>query len=433
MLYTKLRPKRFGEVLGQPTAEGLRKFVANDVIPHAILLSGPRGCGKTSIARIFVKAVNCESPEDGEPCLKCTACKRPHFLERDAGAYRNESDAAGLKNFLKLRPRYRWQVVIIDEAHALTKAAQTSLLKVIEEPPARSVIFLLTTEPTKLDDALKSRCQWWPIHVVSLDIIKRHLLTVAKSERIRLHPDAAILIARESTGSVRTALSLLEAFTAYKRPITAKMVRWALSTVNVDGLVRNLADNDLPAALHEVERLNGQYSMRDILVTTSKALMGLAVRQFDQDRSKSAASLSRMAAHLMKSSRVAVYSEIAHLQVALVEALNLDSFQFVKIEGLFTAFRESLEYGVQVGFYPVEILSELLMLGDVVVDESDLMVRYSHFLDQPVSDAMQKAFGEFTGESYTWEAQPYESRITNRRVKSSKSRIKKRHTSKVRS
>lgn len=216
-LASKYRPQTFADVVGQDTVKKVLSLASlQDKVAPAYLLSGTRGVGKTTLARIFAKALNCANAPTAEPCNECEACKKitqgafVDVIEIDGASNRGIDDVRRLRDAVGYSPlEGRYKVIIIDEAHMLTKEAFNALLKTLEEPPRGVVFILATTEQHKFPITILSRCQHYIFKQVPEQSIEKHLARVLDSERIAFDEDSLALIARRAMGSVRDSMSLL--------------------------------------------------------------------------------------------------------------------------------------------------------------------------------------------------------------------------------
>ncbi len=217
-LYRKYRPSNFNEVVGQQVVvKTLLNAINHNRVAHAYLFCGPRGTGKTSIARIFAKTLNCANPQDGIPCGKCPHCLDMNntismdVIEIDAASNRKVEDARNLLEKVQYTPVLgKNKIYIIDEVHMLTTEAFNTLLKTLEEPPENLVFILATTEAHKVMETIVSRCQRFDFRRISVDDIKNRLKDIAQKENIDIDDDAVEFIARRSAGGLRDALALLD-------------------------------------------------------------------------------------------------------------------------------------------------------------------------------------------------------------------------------
>ncbi len=223
VLARKYRPQRFAEVVGQPhVVRTLQNALRKGRLAHALLFSGIRGIGKTTVARIVAKALNCEAEDPAEPCNTCLPCREItegrslDVIEIDAASNRGIDEIRELRENLKFMPaRGRAKVYIIDEAHMLTREAANALLKSLEEPPPHVYFILATTEPHRLPVTILSRCQRYDFRRIPVATLVAHLREVARREGTEIEEDALTLIAKEAEGSLRDALSLLDQALAY--------------------------------------------------------------------------------------------------------------------------------------------------------------------------------------------------------------------------
>lgn len=244
-LYRKYRPKSFSEVTGQEhIVQTLKNAVAGDLLSHAYLFSGPRGSGKTSLARLLAKAINCKESEDGEPCNTCDACEEINhgraidLVEIDAASNRGIDEMRDLREGIKFAPtKLKYKVFIIDEAHQLTKEAANALLKTLEEPPAHALFVLATTEAHKMISTIASRCQRFDFRKLTVPEIAGKLKEVAKAEDANIDKEALQLIALNSGGALRDALGLLDKVLTFHSLLDTKEGIGADATKDLLGIV----------------------------------------------------------------------------------------------------------------------------------------------------------------------------------------------------
>jgi len=218
VLYRKYRPQSFGEIVGQEhIVQTLTNSIKGNNISHAYLFSGPRGSGKTTIARIFAKAINCEKPNGFEPCNKCSSCleiigsKSMDLVEIDAASHTGVDDVRQLIEGIKFAPvKSKYKIFIVDECHQLSKSAANALLKTLEEPPSHAIFLLATTEPHKMISTIISRCQRFDFKRLQVPEIIKKLEFISKKENVKFDESALSLIALNSRGSFRDAESILD-------------------------------------------------------------------------------------------------------------------------------------------------------------------------------------------------------------------------------
>ena len=250
VLYRKYRPQTFAEIIGQEhVVQTLVNAISSGMVSHAYLFAGPRGSGKTTIARLLAKALNCQNRKENEfePCNKCSSCmeimeaRSLDLLEIDAASHRGIDEIRELRDGIKFAPsKSKYKVFIIDESHQLTKEAANALLKTLEEPPSHAIFILATTEIHKMISTIISRCQRFDFRKLTLPEIIRRLEIVCEKEKAKVEKAALELIAVNSGGSIRDAESLLDQVltfsgaTAEKKEIKTQDLKDLLGLVEIN-------------------------------------------------------------------------------------------------------------------------------------------------------------------------------------------------------
>lgn len=267
-LYRKFRPDRFSEVKGQEhIVTTLVNQIKADRIGHAYLFCGTRGTGKTTVAKILAKAVNCEHPVDGNPCNECETCKAiragtsMNVIEIDAASNNGVDNIREIREEVAYRPTQgKYKVYIIDEVHMLSTGAFNALLKTLEEPPSYVIFILATTEAHKIPITILSRCQRYDFHRISIDTISARLTELMEKEEVQVQEKAIRYVAKAADGSMRDALSLLDQCIAFYlgQELTYDKVLDVLGAVDTEvfsRLLRQVLDGNVAQAIHILEDL----------------------------------------------------------------------------------------------------------------------------------------------------------------------------------
>jgi DNA polymerase-3 subunit gamma/tau len=282
-IYRKYRPKLLEDLLGQEhIVEVLKNAARQNKLAHAYLFYGPRGTGKTTMARLIAKLANCETRSKnqefrsrGEPCNECPPCldidagKALDVVEIDAASNRGIEEIRNLKEGIKFSPTsHQYKIFIIDETHMLTREAFNALLKTLEEPPAHAILILATTEYEKMPPTITSRCQRFHFHKLDVNQIVKKLKKIVLTEKLRVADDAVEQIAAIAEGSLRDAESLLDQLASLEENVTSETVERVLGQVGFNRTAK-LADfilnNNLSGALEYLEKISeGGYNLTDL-------------------------------------------------------------------------------------------------------------------------------------------------------------------------
>jgi len=295
-LYRKWRPHQWDEVVGQQhIVQTLTNAVRADRVGHAYLFAGPRGTGKTTIARLIAKAVNCLNEDPAKrPCNECEHCKAVNenrfldLIEIDAASNTSVDDVRDLRDKINFAPSQgKYKIYIIDEVHMLSTAAFNALLKTLEEPPPHAIFVLATTEIHKIPATVLSRCQRHEFRRVPVNEIVGQLKLIAKEEKIKVDDDALTLIARQSAGGMRDAISLLDQLSSTGQNIDLALTQTVLGTATsqtVLDLVASILESQPAPAMDAIHRaLDSGADPRSLARQIVDYMRGLMLVQMGND------------------------------------------------------------------------------------------------------------------------------------------------------
>ena len=358
-LYRKYRPSRFEDVYGQQfIIKTLNNAIENNKVSHAYLFTGTRGTGKTTIAKIFAKMVNCLDMKDNKPCGKCEICSNENvdeiqdIIEIDAASNNGVDEIRELKNKIKIVPmKCKYKVYIIDEVHMLSTGAFNALLKTLEEPPEYVIFILATTEPQKLPITIISRCQRFDFKKIPTNEIFNRLKYISEKENILIDDEALTEISKMCDGAMRDAISTLEQVSSYSdKKVTIDDIYILKGTISIDVLLdlsKSYINRDLEKILDIVENMYDNNKNFSIVVENMLMLFRNIL-------------ICKKAPKYFDKKNISLKQEI----IEISNAIDIDSIENIvlKFEKLYKDIKESN--------YP-RVLFELSLLSDYQLDKKE--------------------------------------------------------------
>lgn len=429
-LYRKFRPDTFGEVKGQDhIVTTLKNQIKADRVGHAYLFCGTRGTGKTSIAKLFAKAVNCENPVDGSPCGECSICKAiaagasMNVIEIDAASNNGVDNIREIRDEVQYSPAEgKYKVYIIDEVHMLSQGAFNALLKTLEEPPSYVIFILATTEVQKIPITILSRCQRYDFRRITVDTIADRLTDLAGREGLVVDEKAIKYIAKAADGSMRDSLSLLDQCIAFYlgEELTYDHVLEVLGAVDTDvfsDMLRLIIASDSVGCLHKLEEIitrgrdltqfvsDFTWYLRNLLLakTSDNASEMIDMSSERMAALKEEANMVevevlmryiRICSELLNQMKYATGKRVL-VEVALIKMTRPAMEQdLASLINRISAIEGTLEKGVPVTAYPSNPSSAIPL--EESVKREPLQVAIPEDV-QAVVDEWPRIFGEFTG------------------------------------
>jgi len=343
VLYRKYRPQKFSELIGQEhVATVLLNAIEQDRVAHAYLFSGPRGSGKTTVARLLAKAVNCESKDSPEPCNKCASCleiisgKAMDIVEIDAASHRGIDEIRELREGVRFSPsKLKKKVFILDEAHQLTSGAANALLKMLEESPEHVIFVLATTEPQKMIPTIISRCQRFDFRKISVEGMIKRMEGILKKEGVSAKKDVLLMVAASAGGSLRDAESMLSqiiSFASKDGVIEKEDVKNLLGIVErevvgnlIDFLLKKDAVKSLELLENAAERGSSPEGLHEGVMSYLRDMMILKIISHKEEDSEETSLMSSLLAKFTKEEVARIKEQIKETNTQEIKMM-IDSF-----------------------------------------------------------------------------------------------------------
>ena len=392
-LYRSYRPQSFNDVAGQEViVKTLKNAVVTNKIGHAYIFSGPRGTGKTSLAKIFAKAINCENSQNGEPCNKCAAClsvnnnQASDVIEIDGASNNGVDEIRELRDKVKYLPSVgKYKVYIIDEVHMLTTGAFNALLKTLEEPPTHVVFILATTEVHKIPATILSRCQRYDFKNIELSSIVKRLSEIVSKEKIKIDKEAIEVIAINAKGGLRDALSLLDQAISYTNDlITVDDINQILGTVSREDLIKlleHVSTNNVTESLKLVNEFleKGKEEERIVndLIVTLRDLLLAKVNYSDSEvftKLKKNLSVNKIYHYInvlvkTQNNMRFSYQKRIYLEIAVVQLIEHEEVHRLDLQSSITELRKDFEKIKSKGVTPK---TKVVEKGVALVSSNDI-------------------------------------------------------------
>ena len=397
-LYRKYRPSTFENITGQTvTIKILQNSIVNNKVGHAYLFYGPRGTGKTSTAKIFARAVNCDQPQNGIQCEKCESCKRSiekeclDIIEIDAASNNGVDEIRDLKSKISIVPsELKYKVYIIDEVHMLSTGAFNALLKTLEEPPEYVIFILATTELNKVPSTIISRCQLMEFKKLTEKQIQDRLSYISKNEKIDINDESLLEIAKYSNGGLRDAIGLLEKVVSYKENnIELDDVKIAMGNISnneLDELINLLFEKNINSLIEKInEYYDEGFDLSKIIYSIINKLSDdmIKTKKYDTNKCLIIKQLDDIINRMNKSDNPKLM-----LEISLLELLDISSDSSVKEEIISTP---KIETKTETKVEPPKEEAKPIVEENVTISEENESESNVDFVDIRICNTLAKA------------------------------------------